>query len=519
MRRFYDSESIRKADSSASALLGIPGSILMENAGRGASEAIVSKFPRARRFLILCGPGNNGGDGFVVARHLLLHGFAPVVLSTIAPDAYKGDAKGAAYAAGNSRVEISISSKLDDEEILFLAEDADVIVDALLGTGSKGGPRGEVSRLISLCCHEGRTIVSLDMPSGIDPDTGEVASVAVTASLTVTFLAEKTGLAVAPASFHCGEIDVRGIGAQPELVLQDAPRLIGYEASDVCALSPLLPVDAHKGSKGGLMIVGGSHHYRGAPVLAARGALRAGCGFVCLAVPEFAVSEASSLLPEAVFLPLAARGGHIEPEDLERTLPSWLDRCDAVVLGPGLGRSDDARRIVGRLYESWRKPLLLDADALYFLKEIAGENSSARDRTNTVLTPHTGEAARLLGKTAAEISAARLRSCEFLARRFGTTLLKGPHTLVSDGECSRVVLEGGPFLAVPGSGDVLAGVIGALLASGMSCMDAATLGALLHALSSPASGVAEGVRSGFGLLANEIADGIRLVGTGSQPLF
>ena len=161
----------------------------------------------------------------------------------------------------------------------------------------------------------------------------------------------------------------------------------------------------------------------------------------------------------------------------------------------------------------------MDADALYFLKEIAGENSSARDRTNTVLTPHTGEAARLLGKTAAEISAARLRSCEFLARRFGTTLLKGPHTLVSDGERSRVVLEGGPFLAVPGSGDVLAGVIGALLASGMSCMDAATLGALLHALSSPASGVAEGVRSGFGLLASEIADGIRLVGTGSQPLF
>ena len=503
MKKYYASSSVREADRIATQEFGIPGSVLMENAGRGAAEVLLQKYPDAKNFLVLCGPGNNGGDGLVAARHLALAGRVLTVVTTIGADEYKNDAAFAALAfstTATSGSNIFHSKNLSDKELSALISPSDVIVDALLGTGSNGVLRGEVRRLAELCTGA-RRIVSLDIPSGVNPDTGETAEAAMTAEMTLTFLAEKAGLAVSPGALHTGDILVCDIGIQPELVLKD-PSLIGYDKTDIAPLTPKIPKDAHKGTRGALMIVGGCDFYRGAPVLAAMGALRTGCGLALLAVPDFMVNGAAALLPEAIFVPLGEKDGSINFGSFERRLSPWLDKCDALVCGPGLGRSDDARKATEWLCLECDKPLLLDADALRNAADIERAGAFRRNSGSTVITPHEGEAAYLLGADAKKIHEERLSSCAALAEKFGVALLKGYHTLICGGTEKRAILEGGPHLAVPGSGDVLSGVIGAFLASGMSPIDAATLGALIHA---SAGNEYEGTS---GLLARELASNV-----------
>jgi NAD(P)H-hydrate epimerase len=322
--------------------------------------------------------------------------------------------------------------------------------------------------------------------------------------MTLTFLAEKTGLAISPGSLYCGEVKVCNIGIPPELVL-NAHELTGYDSSDIPSLTPHIQKNAHKGTRGALLIVGGCDFFRGAPVLAAMGALRAGCGLVFLAVPDFLVSAASSALPEAIFVPLNTKDGAIDFESFERNVSPWLGKCNALVCGPGVGRTENARKITEWLCREWDKPLLLDADALHHAANMERAGIFRRNPNSTIVTPHEGEAAYLLGTDAGKVSEERLSSCAALAEKFGVALLKGYHTLICNNTERRVILEGGPQLAIPGSGDVLSGIIGAHLAAGMSPMDAATLGALTHA---SAGNKYEGPS---GLLAREIADSIVMI--------
>jgi NAD(P)H-hydrate epimerase len=491
MKKFYSGESVREADKKAAERLRIPGIVLMENAGRGAAEAMLRRFPGERFFLILCGPGNNGGDGFVAARHIRLWGREASVISTISLDKYKNDAAAAAMSAKNCGVSIVCSKDLRDEEIISRIRGAGVAVDALLGTGSSGAPRGEVVRLIELC-REASHVVSLDIPSGVDPDTGETYGSVLTAEATITFLAAKTGLAVSPGCLHAGETEVCGIGAGPELLLE-SHQISGYDASDISAMRPRYPKDLHKGTRGALMVVGGSENFRGAPMLAAMGAIRAGCGLVFLAVPEFMATEASSFLPEAILIPLPSKGGFIRYRTIEKAIQPWFEKCGAIVLGPGIGRNLESELVTGWFCSEWKKPLLIDADALHNIGNIDRSSGLRQRRDSVVITPHEGEAAFLLGTGAKKVAASRLSSCADLAGKYGTALLKGPHTLICSGSERRVILEGGPELAIPGSGDVLSGVIGAFLASGMRCVDAATLGALLHGVAGSACGRHEGI--------------------------
>ena len=501
MKKFYSGESVREADKKAAEKLRVPSIVLMENAGRGAAEALLRRFPNERAFLVLCGPGNNGGDGFVAARHIGLWGREASVISTVSLDKYKNDAAAAAVAAKNCGVGIACSKDLKDEDIISSIRCSGVTVDALLGTGSNGAPRGEVVRLIELC-REAAHVVSLDIPSGVDPDTGETYGSVLTAEATITFLAEKTGLAVSPGCLHAGEIEICGIGVRPESLLE-AHQLAGYGAPDIPAMRPRYPKDSHKGTRGALMVVGGSETFRGAPLLAAMGALRAGCGMVFLAVPAFMSSEASSFLPEAILLPLPSKGGFIRFRTVEKILQPWFEKCGAIALGPGIGRNLESELVTGWLCSEWKKPLLIDADALRCIGNIEKNAGLRQRKESVVITPHEGEAAFLLGTSAKKIAAARLSACADLAMKYGTALLKGPHTLICSGSERRVILEGGPELAVPGSGDVLSGVIGAFLASGMRCVDAATLGALLHADAANGAGRTEGI------IARELAGNIR----------
>ncbi|MCL2684704.1 MAG: NAD(P)H-hydrate epimerase, partial [Synergistaceae bacterium] len=217
MISYYSSNAMRKADRLAAEQLGIPGNVLMENAGRGAAEAIMRRYPEARNALILCGNGNNGGDGFVAARHLWIGGVVPTAIATRNVEEYRNEAAFAASAAKNSGINIVSSVETNDHEITRLVHNADVVVDALLGTGSHGAPRGEAERLIKLSSSHPH-IVALDTPSGVDADTGEVGETAIKAELTVTFLAAKPGLVIAPGSYYSGEVVVTGIGVPVDVL-------------------------------------------------------------------------------------------------------------------------------------------------------------------------------------------------------------------------------------------------------------------------------------------------------------
>ena len=480
MKNYYASESVRKADLLAAEKYATPGIVLMENAGRSAAEAILRRYPDARDILILCGPGNNGGDGFTAARHLLINGRAPRLITVISPSAYKNDAAGALKSTAGCGVPMTESASLADGEAAEMLRSCDLIVDALLGTGSAGEPRGEVARLLSLIKNnETPELVALDIPSGVNPDTGEASEDASSAALTLTFLAEKPGLAVTPGALRAGVTEVCGIGAPTELILTDAPVLRGYDRGDLASLLPSFDRDAHKGKKGSLLVLGGCRRYHGAPMLAAMGAIYAGCGVVTLALSDFAASAASALLPEAIFEPLPTENGSIRADAVADRVDQWMSMCDAAVLGPGIGRDANASEITKYFWRHWQKPLLVDADALFHLANCAAERGFV-GRENAVITPHAGEAAKLLGKDAAGVAASRLASCRELAARYSVALLKGANTLITDGSDTRVILEGAPALAAAGSGDVLSGAIGAFLSVRMKPLDAATAAAILH---------------------------------------
>lgn len=278
-----------------------------------------------------------------------------------------------------------------------------------------------------------------------------------------------------------------------------------YKRDKLKELLKPVPRDIHKGNRGGVLVVGGSWNYRGAPTLAALGALRAGAGLVVLAVPDFIADTASALLPEAVFVPLRTMNNTIEMDSLELCVSEWGKRCDSAVFGPGLGRRVSIGLMTEWFWNNWNKPLLLDADALYFLSTTSYKLPLRED---SVITPHSGEAAAILGVTPAEVNRARETFAQRLAQKAGVAVLKGMCTIVAKTGENRVIDEGSPSLAVPGSGDVLSGAIGAFLASGITPFDAATAGALLHAAAGSDIEARQGTR---GALAREIADALPFI--------
>lgn len=292
----------------------------------------------------------------------------------------------------------------------------------------------------------------------------------------------------------------RGSGTEAPPFYDEKMNVSYYYSDNLPALLRPVPRDTHKGEKGGVLIVGGSQSYRGAPVLAALGALRAGAGYVVLAIPDFMVDAAAVSVPEAVFAPLATEDGAIKEASVREVLRQWDKKCGSVVFGPGTGRDESLRSVTGLIWNEWEKPLLLDADALFFFSSL---RHGLRSRDNAVITPHSGEAGTILGLTAEEVNSQRLMSAQKLTDKAGVAVLKGMDTVVARNGENRIIKEGSPALSVPGSGDVLSGAIGAFLASGPAPFDAATAGALLHAIAGSRLEAKKGTR---GILAREIAD-------------
>jgi hydroxyethylthiazole kinase-like uncharacterized protein yjeF len=465
--KLYTAEEMSRADAGAQEL-GIPGGVLMERAGVAMARIALERYSPGRA-LVVCGGGNNGGDGFVIARELHRSGVDVAVLATKCE--YEGDPATNLEALRNLQVRFIVRENLDAE-----LRAADLVVDALLGTGFSGEVREKEAGIIEQMNSSQAPVLAVDVSSGVDGATGEVAGAAVFADLTVCAHAVKVGCVISPGREHSGEVVAVDIGIPPEADVD--PSLVWTDTASLRGKIPRTAEPAHKYSAGALLVVAGSRGMTGAPVMVVRGAQRVGCGIVFLATSGGAAPAVDLALTEALVYGVAEdEEGYMGSGALEEIL-EHAARASALVMGPGTGTGEDGRRLVeGILREVWL-PVLLDADAI---TNLAGTDVLALRESPTVVTPHAGELGRLLGSGAGEVSARRLDSARDAAERHRCcVLLKGSDTLVVEGERVAVNSTGNVGLATAGTGDVLSGVIGALLSRGMDPYEASRVGAWAH---------------------------------------
>jgi NAD(P)H-hydrate epimerase len=479
MLPILDTDGMREADRHTIDDLGVPGIVLMENAATGVVDAIREVFPEARRILILCGRGNNGGDGLAVARHLH-NGGAEVELCLLGdPDSLSADA------ATNLRLAeafgVPVAVVVDDDlavvEALLLDWQADLVIDAILGTGTDRPLEGRYAELVGLVARSGLPVVAVDVPTGLNGSSAAVPGPVLPAELTVTFGALKTCHVLPPACISCGEVAVVDIGIPPA-ALEQGCSLRLTAAEDIALMLPDRAPDAHKGSFGHLLLVAGATGRGGAVAMAGRSAVVVGAGLVTMAVPEPAVSVVDGACLEAMTHPLPAddHGAPAGPEGLD----GILDRKTAVAIGPGMGTGDGAAAVLGWVLDAWDGALLLDADAINLLA--GGPERLAGRAIPAVLTPHPGELARLLGRPSADVVADRVAAAREAAQRAGAVVVaKGYGSVIAAPEGQAWVNPTGDVgLASGGTGDVLTGAIAGLLAQGLDPIRAALVGCWLH---------------------------------------
>ncbi len=468
--KIYAAAQVRELERLAIAS-GVSGDELMRRAGTAAFDLIATRWPKARAVAVVCGAGNNAGDGFVVARLAKAAGLAVDLLSVM-PDAKL--AAEAGRAAADCRAAGVAAAAFDARAL----ENADVIVDALLGTGLSRPVTGDMRAAIDAINAARAPVLALDVPSGLDADTGWPNSAAVSADTTMTFLGLKQGLFLGGAADYCGRLEFDGLDIPADLAASlTPPALERLTVADLALALPRRPRGAHKGSCGRLLLVGGGPGMPGAIRLAAEAALRTGAGLVYVATHPDNVVPVLAGRPEIICRAVSSG------QDLEELLRT----ADGAVLGPGLGQSLWARALWRRVVDT-ELPLVVDADGLNWL----AAEPFARGRW--LLTPHAGEAARLLGSSADEVQRDRRAAAQALSRRFGATVvLKGPNTLVATsraGDPLRVCDRGNPGMATAGTGDVLAGTLGALYVQTRDLDVTARAGVLLHALAGDAAAVA-----------------------------
>ncbi len=425
------------------------------------------------RALVVCGGGNNGGDGFVIARELHRTGVEVSVVAT--KDEYDGDPKTNLEILRNLGVEIYGPESLDE-----LLDETDLVVDALLGTGFSGEVREKEAALIRRLNDAPIPVVAVDVPSGVDGSTGEVQGDAVRADLTVCAHAAKIGCVISPGREHAGEVAVVDIGIPPEADV--ASSVTWTDAGSLRGLIPRTAEPAHKYSAGALLVVAGTYQVTGAPVMVVEGAQRTGCGIISLATAQSAAAAVDLRLTEALVYGVPEdEAGQMSLEALDPILEQ-AQRATALVVGPGMGTGDESRRLIEGILNEVEAPVLLDADAI---SNLSGSDALSHREAPTVVTPHAGELSRLMERGTKDISARRLHSARGAARKHGCcVLLKGSDTIVVEGERTAVNSTGNVALATAGTGDVLSGVIGALLSRGMDAYDAARTGAWVHSRAS-----------------------------------
>ena len=479
----YTAAQVRELDRLAIEVAGIPGYTLMSRAGAACWEALRARWPHARSLLVLCGAGNNGGDGFVVARLALAANWPVQVLQLGESGRLQGDALTAQadfVAAGGQVSPFTAAASLD----------ADIIVDAMLGTGVDRPLAGDWALAVERVNQSGLPVLAVDLPTGLQADTGAVSGATVHADMTVTFIGRKAGLYTGVGPDYAGATKFADLDV-PEAVYQQVPP--AAQLARQVALGPLAGLrvrTAHKGQHGRVLVIGGGEGMAGAARLAGEAALRSGAGLVSLATHPDHAAFVGAACPELICHAV------VTAAELRRLIQS----ASVLLVGPGLGRSSWAQTLLAAVLEA-SQPLVIDADALNLLA------SAPARRVHQVLTPHPGEAARLLHQDTAIIQRDRFAAAQAISQTYGgTTVLKGAGTVIhADDKLPVVCGAGNPGMATAGMGDVLAGVIAALIAQGMDTHEAAVAGVCAHAC----AGDAAAVRGERGMLARDVITELR----------
>ncbi len=494
----------QKFDQFAIERFGISAFTLMESAGSSSASIIERDFGkmRGRRVVICCGGGNNGGDGFVVAR----------VLYTLGAQVYVKCLKYPSTPEAKQNLLLLEQLKtLDPSDRLILDHDlpeslpkADLYVDALFGVGLNRPLQGEVADLVHALNATSQPIVALDLPSGLHGDTGEPLGVAVRADLTITFSAYKGGLLFGDGSIYSGQTELVSIGLPPHVVLDQSEFNIDWISTDI-ATATLLPsrdLQAHKYSAGMVLVIGGSSDFSGAPMLTARAAARVGAGYVACAVPKSIQNILTTAMTEIPTIGLTEhKSGGIDTEAALHQLSPWLQKANALIIGPGLGRSPTTEHFIETILQTSKIPVVVDADALVVATQVMKDYDQER---SWILTPHAGEFERMIGDPA---PADRLHSAHEWSSKWNCTLvLKGSPTIICHTQNQAVVCgTGNPALATAGTGDVLAGLCGGLLAQGCTTSIAAICASHIGGLASDL--YSQNHPSGT-MIAGDLVDGV-----------
>ncbi|MEA1933881.1 MAG: NAD(P)H-hydrate dehydratase [Thermodesulfobacteriota bacterium] len=499
-------EQMRNLDATAINDYGIPGIVLMENAGQGTVVAMNQRFGSfaGKIVSIFVGPGNNGGDGFVIARHLHQQRAKPYVFMLVKPEKLKGDAATNFKIVRKLPIPIHILLNIED---LRSAEGrlahSQAVVDAIFGTGLTRDISGHFADVITRINRFTCPVVSVDIPSGLNSDTGQVMGISVQARLTSTYGLAKTGMVVEPGRNFAGDMEVVDITIPFEAVEQAAIQTELLDSETVMPWIPARNISSHKGTFGHLLIVAGSTGKTGAAILSGRGALRSGAGLVTLCVPRELNPIFEEALHEAMTIPMTEDSGGIFSGSDWNLIKESMAGKQAVAVGPGMGTKSGARELVMKFYLESELPMIVDADGLNILSM---DRSRIKDPpAPRILTPHPGEMARLAGMTTREIQGNRLEIASSFAKENRVILaLKGAATIIAapDGRIA-VNPTGNPGMATGGMGDVLTGLIGGLLAQGLDVWQAACLGVYVHGLAADRLAAVSGVRVGF--IAGDVA--------------
>lgn len=445
----YSADGVRNLDRYLIDEQGVSGFELMQTAARSAFRQLLRRWPHARHVLVLCGTGNNGGDGYVLASLAVRHGLKVKCLALTDPARLQGDALNAWLLASAQEVETCLSSQLTDNQLAAWLQHTDVVVDAMLGTGLQAAPRGEFARVIALCNQAAVAVLALDVPSGLNASSGAAAGDVISADATVTFIGLKAGLFTGQGPAVCGEVVFEDLGIAQHLKNCNEPLLATRADWHSCAARiPRRVANAHKGHFGHILVVAGDYGFGGAALLVAQAAARSGAGLVSLATRPEHVTAALSRCP-SVMSHGVMQGSELAP---------LLAAATVIVCGPGLGQGVWGQQMLQQVLVC-NKPQVLDADALNLM---AGEVSVAVDQR--ILTPHPGEAARLLGVSVAEVEADRLAAAKQLQAQYGGSIvLKGAGTVIAGANGQLTLVNGSnPGMACGGMGDVLAGITAGL---------------------------------------------------------
>lgn len=498
---------MRKIDQIATQTFGIPGVVLMENAGVEIERKIsdVLGEPENKMICVFAGKGNNGGDGFVAARHLHNQGAKVKVFLLCSKEMITGDAKINLDIISRMGLDIlEVGSSRDWDKVKFVVTFADCLIDALLGTGFQGEVKGEMAEAIEIINQAGKLVVSIDAPSGVDLDNGQVRGVAVKATHTVTFVLPKPGLIIYPGADYVGKLTIADIGIPIRILTDNSIKQNVITPSSVRELLGKRQSDAHKGINGRVTVIAGSQGMTGAAALTSVAALKSGAGLVTLGIAESLNAVMEAKLTEVMTKPLPEIVGAAIGRKALPYIEAMAAKSEVVAIGPGLGRQEETMATVREAFQSLECPIVIDADGLQAF--VGHTELLSNSKAMAVLTPHPGEMGRLLDISAAEVNLDRLGTARLAAELWGSiVILKGARTIVAfpDGEV-YINTTGNPGMATGGTGDVLTGVIAGLIAQGLSSHAAAVAGVHIHGLAGDIA-AASGM---IGMVAGDVVNGL-----------